>query len=538
MAIGAQAQTYYQGNPNIVVPPSSIPHPGQFHTHLLIYVGPGSALPNGGLLRGPSMFASGPQGYHPADIQAAYKMPSTGGSNAIAIVDAYDLPTALSDFNMFSSTFGLPTESSSSATSSSNKHFQVVYAQGSQPSGTYWADEEALDIEWAHAMAPNAKIYLVEAADASYGSLLAAETTAAKLVGVREVSNSWGGGEFSGEVNDDSTFVQNGVVFFASAGDVGGAQSYPAESPNVVGVGGTSLYMSGTTVTSETVWGGTGGGPSSVEPRPPYQLVVQGIVGTARGCPDIAAVADPNTGVAVYSATTGGWFVVGGTSVACPVTAGITNTRGSFTASSALELSRVYKNLGSRFYRDIVTGSAGSFSGMVGWDFCTGVGCPVGLYPTQIANGINPSSVSVLNGTLESGTLSSLFAVDGNTYNVASALVGNVGQASTIVVTFNLGSPSSTLSSALIGLTETAPPGSTVQIFAYNWTTKSYEIVQAFPGVGSAPQDTATLNNLSKYENASSVIKLAIRTFIPIRLGSIGFTAATDQVTVQTVGSI
>ena len=533
MALGAQAQTYYQGNPNVVVPPSSIPQAGHFHTHLLIYVGASSTLPNGGVFRGPSSDASGPAGFHPADIQAAYRMPTSGGTNAIAIVDAYDMPTALNDFNTFSSQFGLPTESSSNAFANTNKVFQVVYASGSKPIGSSWAVEEALDMEWAHAMAPNAKIYLVEGADSSYTSLLAAEQKAAQLTGVKEVSNSWGSGEFSGELGYDASFVQSGVVFFASAGDLGGAQSYPAESPNVVGVGGTTLFMSGTVVTSETVWGGTGGGPSSVEPRPSYQSVIQRIVGTVRGCPDIAAVADPGTGVAVYDSTDGGWFVVGGTSVACPVCAGITNTRGQFMGSSTAELARVYKNYGSRLYRDITFGSAGSFSAAIGWDFCTGVGCPVGLFVAQITDPVLPTAVSVMNGALESGTLSSLFGVDGNTYNVASTFVQNVGQASTIVVTFHLSQPSFSVSNLLISVTESAPPGSTVQIFAYNWTSKNYDVIQAFPGLSLGTADIATLGNMKLYENGGNTVQLAIRTFIPSRVGLVGLTAQTDQVVVQ-----
>lgn len=533
LAFAAQAQTYYQGNPNVMVPPSSIAKPGHFHTHLLIYMGPNSSLPNGGVFRGPSADSSGPAGFHPADVQAAYRMPASGGTNAIAIVDAYDFPTALNDFNTFSTQFGLPTETSTNAFVSSNQHFQVVYASGSQPTGTSWALEEALDMEWAHSMAPNAKIYLVEAADSSYTSLLAAERKAAQLAGVKEVSNSWGSGEFSGELNDDASFVQNGVVFFASSGDAGGAQSYPAESVNVVGVGGTTLFMNGATVTSETVWGGSGGGPSSIEPRPSYQSVIQRIVGTVRGCPDIAAIADPSTGVAVYDSTDGGWFVVGGTSVACPVCAGITNTRGQFTTSSALELARAYKNYGTHFYRDITMGSAGSFSGRVGWDFCTGVGCPVGIYLAQITNPVLPTSVSVLNGKLESGTLSSLFTVDGSTYNVASTSVPNVGQASTIVVTFHLGQSSASVSNVLISLTQNAPPGSTIQIFAYNWSAKTYDVQQAFPGLTLGTADTLTLGNVGVYENSGNTIQLAIRTFIPQRVGDVGFTAETDQIVVQ-----
>lgn len=538
VALGAQAQTYYNGNPNIIVPKSSIPHRGKPCTHYLIYIGPSASLPNGAVVHGPGLAASGPAGYHPADIQAAYGMPSDGGTGAIAVVDYGDEGTPLSDFNTFSAQFGLPQETSSDPTASTNKVFQVVYAEGTKPPfdpSNGWYVEEALDMEWAHAMAPKAKIYLVE----SGGDLVAANQVAAKLTGVKEVSNSWGyPGEYGpGELQLDSNFVYPGVVFFASAGDIGGLQQYPAESPNVVGVGGTSLYMSGNTVTSETVWDGTGGGPSNYEPRPSYQSIIQSIVHSARGCPDIAAVADPYTGVAIYAG--GSWTTVGGTSVACPVCAGITNTRGQYKTSTVAELTRVYQNYGSRLYRDITTGSAGSFNGAVGWDFCTGVGCPVGLYKAQITNPIRPTNVVTLTGTLLGGNVTSLYtAGDSNTYNISSTSVVNVGQTTTSVVTFNLGAPSGNLTNTLIGFVESAPATATIQVFAYNWNSKSYDVIQAFPGGNSGVTNTLTLGNLGLYENGSNNIQLAIRTFIPTRLGATKFTSMLDMIQAQPASNV
>ncbi|HLK15168.1 MAG TPA: S53 family peptidase [Fimbriimonadaceae bacterium] len=532
LAIGAQAQTYFNGDRNILVPNSSIPQVGRVHTHYLIYVGPSSSLPNGGVFKGPNLAFAGPAGFHPADIQAAYKMPANGGTNAIAIVDAFDEGTPLSDFNTFSQTFGLPTESSANPTASSNQHLQVVYAQGSKP--TYdagWAGEEALDIEWAHAMAPNAKIYLVESADNSFANMFAAEVVAANLAGVKEVSNSWSGGESAGELGQDGTFVKNGVTFFASSGDTGGAQGYPAESPNVVGVGGTSLVMNGNNVVSETVWGGSGGGPSSFEPRPAYQASVQGVVGSARGCPDIAALADPNTGGAWY--VNGQWGVVGGTSLACPICAGITNTRAHFANSSVAELTRVYQNQHNvQLYRDITSGSSGPYQARPGYDLCTGVGCPIGLY-ANIINPVNANAVSVLTGTYQAGTLSSLFTVDNDTYNVGSTSVVNVGQATTVLVSFRLSQPAAGIANLAISLNEYAPTGSTIQIFAYNWNTRNYDIVQAFPGLPAGPTDIANMANLGPYENGANTVQFAVRTFIPTRFGSQAFRSMLDQMVVQ-----
>ncbi|MES1227532.1 MAG: hypothetical protein ABUL72_02615, partial [Armatimonadota bacterium] len=295
--------------------------------------------------------ATSPQGLSVAQVRSAYGVPSSGGSGGIAIVDAYHYPTALNDFNVFSNQYSLPTETSTSATSSSNTHFQVVYASGSQPAtDTGWAQEAALDIEWAHAMAPGAKVYLVEAASSAYTDMMAAVNVAKTLPGVKQVSMSFGGTEASSLYTSyNNTFLQNGVAFFASGGDTGGQRSFPALSVNCVAVGGTSLHMSGTTYTSEAAWSGTGCGLSSFQSRPSFQSGVTSVVGTKRGGDDIAAIADPNTGVSVYDITASGglvgWLVFGGTSVACPVVAGIANASGAVRASSNAQNTAIYAKL-------------------------------------------------------------------------------------------------------------------------------------------------------------------------------------------------
>ena len=179
----------------------------------------------------------------PSSLRAIYHLPATGGANAIAIVDAYHFPTALSDFNSFSQYFGLPAESSTVATAANNKTFQVVYAPGYMPQagGSYigsWNLEAALDIEWAHAMAPNAKIYLVEAASDSTSDLDYAVRVAAGLTGVKEISMSWGGSEMGYEAMFfDTVFTARGIVYLASGGDSSDQMEYPAASPNVVSCG-------------------------------------------------------------------------------------------------------------------------------------------------------------------------------------------------------------------------------------------------------------------------------------------------------------
>ncbi|AIE86104.1 S53 family peptidase [Fimbriimonas ginsengisoli] len=380
---------------NIVVPDTSIDRPEDHglraHTHHLIYIGPPlirSDVPEVPVaMSGPALLAAfaGPSGYHPSDIRAAYGIPSTGGSGAIAIVDAYHYASSLNDFNVFATQFGLAKETSTSATSSSNQVFQVVFQGTKQPrANAGWGQEAALDIEWAHSMAPGAKIYLVEANSASLTDMFATARKAATLPGVQQVSMSFGASEFSSEASYDYSFTQSGVTFYASSGDTGGVKSYPAISPNVVGVGGTSLHVDvNGVVTGETAWNGSGGGLSTYEARPSYQDSLATLLGTKRGMPDVSLVADPYTGCSVYDSTPyqgySGWMVFGGTSLASPCVAGIANISGHNLASSQAELSRIYAGLGGGNFRDITSGTAGSFSATSGWDYITGVGSPVGL---------------------------------------------------------------------------------------------------------------------------------------------------------------
>lgn len=300
----------------------------------------------------------------------------TGGAKMIAIVDAFDAPNAASDLAAFSTQFGLAAA-----------NFQTVYASGSRPPyDAGWELEESLDVQWAHAMAPNAKIVLVEAASNSFANLMVAESVASKMVnaaGGGEVSNSWGGSEFSGETALDSHFVKANVVFFASSGDSPGT-IWPGTSPNVVSAGGTTVRRNPFTALflSEYPWDSAGGGVSSVEARPSYQSGISTIVGNARGVPDLSFDSNPITGVWVLDTDSGGWFIVGGTSVASPSLAGIVNSAGSFETSTNAELTTIYGNLGvTTVFHDITTGYCGpyaGYSGVTGWDFCTGVGVDKG----------------------------------------------------------------------------------------------------------------------------------------------------------------
>ena len=235
----------------------------------------------------PAFTGTAPAGETPQSIGLVYNLPSTGGSNVIVIVDAFDYATAEKDLGVFSAQFGLP------SCTTANGCFTKIFASGSKPRvNCGWGQEAALDIEWAHAMAPNAKIVLVEAATNSFADLFAAVDVASNYIaangGKGEVSMSWGGSEFPGELSNDFHFTTPGIVYFASSGDTGGVTIYPGVSPNVVSAGGTTINRNSSGgFLSETGWSGSGGGPSAFEPRPGYQAGVAAIVGTQRGVPDL-----------------------------------------------------------------------------------------------------------------------------------------------------------------------------------------------------------------------------------------------------------
>jgi hypothetical protein len=299
----------------------------------------------------------------------------TGGSRAIALVDAFDDPTAAADLAAFSNQFDLPPG-----------RLTVVYAQGTQPAldptGGFEL-EESLDIEWAHAMAPEARIFLVEAKNNSLTNLFSAAITASNLVaaaGGGEVSMSFGVGEFAQETQFDSIFTTPSVVYFASSGDSPGV-GYPSASPNVVSAGGTTLSrdISSGELIDENTWQDAGSGVSQVEPRPTFQNGVAFLVGNGRGTPDLSFDSNPNTGVWVYDSNPvlgTGWFVVGGTSVAAPSLAGIVNAAGGFRSSSQAENTEFYFGKANDF-KDVTYGNCGlnigTFAGH-GYDLCTGIG--------------------------------------------------------------------------------------------------------------------------------------------------------------------
>jgi kumamolisin len=343
--------------------------------------------------------------------------PTAAGYGAIALVDAFDNPNAASDLAAFDSYWGLLPA-----------NFVKVYANGNgscttPPADAGWSVESSMDIEYAHVFAPKAAIILVEACSSSYTDLFYAEQVAFNYIVSNypaggQVSNSWQGGEFAGQVADDSLFAdfnynwatgyKTPILAFASSGDGGFGVGYPSTNPWVISAGGTSILRNSTTfkVAAESCWGGSGGGTSTVEtystswsggnmgPWADFQYPIFGQGN--RNTPDMSFDADPASGAWVYSGFgMGGWGVVGGTSLSSPALAGIVNRMGNKLGSvfltpvtsgsdwfSNLENNLLYSQLPtqklykSNFY-DVKTGSNGA-AAVASWDYCTGVGSPRG----------------------------------------------------------------------------------------------------------------------------------------------------------------
>lgn len=318
--------------------------------------------------------------------QAICSTPSSFGGQTIGIVDAYDDPTIASDLNTYDTQYGLP------ACTTSNGCFTKVNQTGgtSYPKvNSGWALEISLDVETAHEICQTCKILLVEATTNSNSNLAAAVNEAAKL-GATEISNSYGGSESSGETSYDSSYNHSGVAVTASSGDSGYGAQYPAASPYVVAVGGTTLHLtSSNTYSSESVWSSGGSGCSSYETANSWQTAVadwsQTGCGTKRGIADVSADADPNTGAAVYDSTRyqgqAGWFQVGGTSLSSPLIASVFALAGGTTATNAQQVP--YSKFTSSNSHDVTTGSNGSCgtimcNATVGYDGPTGLGTPNG----------------------------------------------------------------------------------------------------------------------------------------------------------------
>ena len=344
--------------------------------------GTGTANPSAG---------SGPGGgFAPSDLQTAYKLTSSSSTNGtgqtIAIVDAYDDPNAQSDLGVYRSQFGLPPMDGQNGHPTFTKVNQNGSTTGPWPRGDGgWAQEISLDLDMASAICPNCNILLVEANSNSYTDLGAAVNEAATL-GAGAISNSYGGGEFSGETSYEAPYNHPGIAVTVSSGDSGYGVEFPASSRYVTAVGGTSLYVdSAFNRSSEAVWSGAGSGCSAYILKPSWQ--------TDSGCSnrtvaDVAAVANPNTGVSVYDTYSDkygsgiGWMVFGGTSVASPIIASVYALAGNTSSINGGSFPYSHTNDGTLF--DVTSGSNGTCSpgylctGGPSYDGPTGLGTPNG----------------------------------------------------------------------------------------------------------------------------------------------------------------
>jgi hypothetical protein len=326
-----------------------------------------------------------PGGYGPSSLQDAYALPSAtaGAGQTVAIIDAYDNPQAEADLSVYRAQYGLP------ACTTANGCFRKVDQRGGTgypAPNADWSGEISLDLDMVSAVCPSCNILLVEGDDAGFESLGAAVNQAVTL-GAKYVSNSYGdsSGEFPEDLGYNTYYDHPGVVITASSGDWGYGAIYPASAPGVTAVGGTSLRQDGSGSWSESVWNGAGSGCSRYQDKPAWQ--------SDSGCAkrtvaDVSAVADPNTGVAVYNDYgLGGWAVYGGTSASAPIIAATYALAGvpqvdtnpaqypydSRTVAAAQEIN------------DVSGGSNGSCSpaylctGVEGYDGPTGLGTPHGV---------------------------------------------------------------------------------------------------------------------------------------------------------------
>jgi hypothetical protein len=378
--------------------------------------------------------------YNPAQIRAAYgfnnvtftsggtTVKGDGSGETIAIVDAYNDPNIMSDVNTFDQQWSINgSQSLYTQYGASSSFLTVAEPEGAPALSRSWSLEISLDVEWAHAIAPGAKIVLVEAASASFSNLLSAVTYASHTWTppsgwgpVVAVSMSWAGGEFSGETSSDGTFTSpssHGVTYVAASGDSGAGVLYPAASKNVLAVGGTTLALNSSGgYGSESAWSGSGGGYSSVESTPSYQSAL-GL--PSRGVPDVAYNADPNSGYYVYDSVRyaggAGWWDVGGTSAGAPQWAALVAIadqgrrlagKGSLDGASQT-LPTLYSHPGD--FHDITSGSNG-YAATAGWDPATGLGTPKANLVIADLVAASSSGGSGSNGSGGSGPSGPAFA--------------------------------------------------------------------------------------------------------------------------------
>jgi hypothetical protein len=343
--------------------------------------------------------------YSPNQIKTAYNLPLTGGAGTtIAIIVAFNYSSARSDLAVFCNEFNLP-----------QTDLEIYNMSSRLSSNDDWASEAAMDVQWAHAIAPQAKILLVQARSDFDTDLISAVDYARSRSDVVSISMSWGGPEDNTVTSQDFHFTSNyGAVFFAASGDNGSAEiDWPAISPRVIAVGGTTLNLnSNGAVISETAWSGSGGGSSAYISKPAYQTSF-GITGTKRTIPDVSYDANPSTGFPVHF--NGLWQKFGGTSAGAPQWAAI---HALGRSSNHTNLYATAKSNYPSSFRDIKSGSNGEYTAGTSYDYVTGLGSPltVNFTPTIITTNyvtLLPAGQSRLLNATNRFTVT--YTINGNT---------------------------------------------------------------------------------------------------------------------------
>jgi fibronectin type 3 domain-containing protein len=340
----------------------------------------------------PDTFVGDNGAYSPAYLQSAYNAPSANAGATVAIVDAYDDPSAATDLAYYRSYFGLPPcTADSGCFRKVDQRGGTSYPQADQ----VWGSEISLDLDMVSAICPNCQVLLVEADSNSIADLGAAVNEAVAL-GASVVSNSWGGSEYSGEQTDNARYFDHpGIPVVFSSGDSGYGAQFPAASPDVVAVGGTSLYQAtadGTRNATESAWLGSGSGCSRFMPKPTWQHDTHC---SYRSIADVSAVADPSTGVWVWdSYPSGGWGILGGTSVAAPIISALYALAGNTPGSSTEMASTLYGDPGD--LNDVTSGVQGGCGTYLcgagpGYDGPTGLGTPNAITPFLLSSAPQPS---------------------------------------------------------------------------------------------------------------------------------------------------
>jgi subtilase family serine protease len=391
--------------------------------------------------------------FSPAQIAHAYGFDQVSFTNAlgqavrgdgtgqtIAIVDAYHDRYLSSDLKTFDNYFGI----------AAPPKFTVAYPQGVPTSqNSNWALEEAMDVEWAHAIAPRANILVVEVATNNMSDLFTGVNYARKQPGVSVVSMSWGSTEWSGQLNYEAYFktppaghiggsgLTGGVTFVASTGDSGAGVEYPSTSPHVLAVGGTTLQLDAAgNYQSETAWNLSGGGTSQYEPRPTYQIGFQ--TAAKRTNPDVSMISNWNAGVSIYNTMGGGWEMAGGTSLGAPIWAALIaiadqgrNLQGLGSLDGTSQtIPTIYQLPGSDFH-DVTRGTNG-YSAKAGYDLTTGRGSP---YANRVIAGLvgaigSAGSTTTTSTSTSTGTATTSARTHGFAQPIAAP-----GQVASVVVT-------------------------------------------------------------------------------------------------------